>query len=261
MLAKFTLAQTVADLSELYERSFSMPRDGYRPWATVLRLVLGVPFCSVVVLRYIWFDSWLLRHWDQGWRPWRLNALRILPIRIWLYRLYAFIGRHPTNFGIRRRLGPLIAAAKAPFSIPARMRLYQFYSFVGRQPTGFGIRKRVSRLIAKAKAPFSNSTPNAALPVLLVHRQTSDQFWYTEAPKDVVFEGFLFIAARKADTPAIAAELKSLTSSPYQYRGRSAAQFEAMLKGRGTPCLTRRTCRRRNRRERRLPPGGGASKE
>ena len=73
---------------------------------------------------------------------------------IWLYRLYAFIGRHPTNFGIRRRLGPLIAAAKAPFSIPARMRLYQFYSFVGRQPTGFGIRKRVSRLIAKAKAPF-----------------------------------------------------------------------------------------------------------
>ena len=154
MLAKFTLAQTVADLSELYERSFSMPRDGYRPWATVLRLVLGVPFCSVVVLRYIWFDSWLLRHWDQGWRPWRLNALRILPIRIWLYRLYAFIGRHPTNFGIRRRLGPLIAAAKAPFSIPARMRLYQFYSFVGRQPTGFGIRKRVSRLIAKAKAPF-----------------------------------------------------------------------------------------------------------
>ena len=95
--------------------------------------------------------------------------------------------------------------------------------------------KRVSRLIAKAKAPFSNSTPNAALPVLLVHRQTSDQFWYTEAPKEVVFEGFLFIAARKADTPAIAAELKSLTSSPYQYRGRSAAQFEAMLKGRGTP--------------------------
>jgi hypothetical protein len=154
MLEKFTLSQTAANLAELYQHSCSQRRVGYRPWATALRLVVGVPFCSVVVLRYIWFDSWLLRHWDQGWRPWRMNALSILPVRTWLYRLYAFIRRHPTNFGIRSRLGLLVAKAGRPSSIPLRMRLYQFYSFVGRHPTNFGIRRRLGRLIAQEKDPF-----------------------------------------------------------------------------------------------------------
>jgi hypothetical protein len=33
-----------------------------------------------------------------------IEALRPLPMRMRLYQLYAFIGRHGTNFGIRRRI-------------------------------------------------------------------------------------------------------------------------------------------------------------
>jgi hypothetical protein len=157
MLAKFTLPQTVVSLSELYQHSSTVPRAGYRLWATTLRLVLGIPFCSIVVLRYIWIDSWLLRHWDQGWRPWRLNVLSIFPVRTWLYRLYAFVGRHPTNFGIRRHVGSLAAKAKVPFLISPRVRLYQFYSFIGKHPTNFGLRRRLKNWIWKAasRGPFA----------------------------------------------------------------------------------------------------------
>ena len=101
MLANFTLHRTVDKLADLYEKKSSALRSGYRPHVIAIRLVTGSFVCLLIVLRYVLFDAWLLPLWDQGWRPWRSNALAItLP---WLYRLHALIARH-SSFGIRKRL-------------------------------------------------------------------------------------------------------------------------------------------------------------
>jgi hypothetical protein len=57
--------------------------------------------CLAIVLRYCVLDTWLLRRWDEGWRPWRANAMTILPGRRWVYRAYAFAGG---GSGYRRRV-------------------------------------------------------------------------------------------------------------------------------------------------------------
>ncbi|MBF7729327.1 glycosyltransferase [Pseudomonas sp. N040] len=103
MLAGFTLRHTVERLAELYASKIAQAPAGYRPLVTVYRLMLGGALCLIIVLRYCLFDAYLLRKWDLGLRPWQLKAW-IQPLRTLLYRVYAFIGRHPTNFGIRRRL-------------------------------------------------------------------------------------------------------------------------------------------------------------
>jgi glycosyltransferase involved in cell wall biosynthesis len=150
MLAKFTLRQTVDDLADLYQRKADERKGGYRRYALLPHAVIGSVLCVAIVLRYCFLDAWMLPRWDQGWRPWRANAVSLFPARIWLYRLYAFIGRYPTNFGMRRRIGKIlcygIRSIKAPFAIPARMRLYQFYALVGRHPTNLGIRRRIKKL-------------------------------------------------------------------------------------------------------------------
>ena len=104
MLANFTLRRTVDALAALYQDKFRAHPGGYRPLVFAGRLVVGSMLCSVIVLRYALFDAWILPRWDQGWRPWRANALTLFPVRTWLYRFYAFVGRHPTSFGIRRRI-------------------------------------------------------------------------------------------------------------------------------------------------------------
>jgi glycosyltransferase involved in cell wall biosynthesis len=108
MLGSFTLRRTVESLSRLYENKLATHPHGYRPAVFAVRLVAGSMLCTVIVLRYALFDAWLLPRLDQGWRPWRSNALSLFPVRTWLYRLYAFTGRHPTNFGLRRRLRSLL---------------------------------------------------------------------------------------------------------------------------------------------------------
>jgi hypothetical protein len=150
MLAGFTLRHTVDGLARLYQRKLATRQAGYRPQAFVLRLVIGSVLCSLIVVRYCLLDAWILPRWDQGWRPWRANALSLLPGRMWLNRVYACLGRHPIGFGIRRRIKSLLGGVGAPiatlFSLPARMRLYQLYAFIGRHPTNFGIRRRIKEL-------------------------------------------------------------------------------------------------------------------
>lgn len=113
MLANFTLRRTVEALSRLYEEQTGRHPRGYRPVVVAGRLVMGSMLCTVIVLRYALLDAWILPRWDQGWRPWRANALSLFPVRSWLYRCYAFVGRHPTNFGIRRRVRRLFESRRA----------------------------------------------------------------------------------------------------------------------------------------------------
>ena len=110
MLAGFTLRHTVDRLAQLYERQRQHAPAGYRPYMMGLHWVTGACLCVLIVLRYCLLDAFLLPSWDQGWRPWRANAFSILTrrARMLLYRFYAFVGRHPTNFGIRRRLKALL---------------------------------------------------------------------------------------------------------------------------------------------------------
>jgi glycosyltransferase involved in cell wall biosynthesis len=180
MLARFTLRHTVDDLDTLYQRLLSRRTSGYRAPVVYVRLVVGATLCLAIVLRYCVVDVWLLRHWDQGWRPWRGNPLRIIPVRTWLHRLYAVVGRYPTNFGIRRRIAAMLAtrgtrtshyitipigsvaaacAAMAAVLAPSRrvvrwlpwrgnMLLYRLYAWIGRHPTDFGIRRRIAAMLA-----------------------------------------------------------------------------------------------------------------
>jgi hypothetical protein len=123
MLANFTLERTADSLAALYRQKASEQRQGFRPHIAVLHLVGGSLVCLAIVLRYCVLDTWLLQRWDAGWRPWRANALTLLPMRMWLYRVYAFIGSR--KFGYRQR---------------ARMWLYRCYAFVGSRK--FGYRRR-----------------------------------------------------------------------------------------------------------------------
>jgi glycosyltransferase involved in cell wall biosynthesis len=111
MLARFTLRSTVDDLATLYRKELDRRPAGYRPIVGAARLMTGALLCLAIVGRYCLLDSWILRRWDQGWRPWRRNVLAIVPVTWLRYRLYAFIGRHPTNFGIRRRIKALFRKA------------------------------------------------------------------------------------------------------------------------------------------------------
>ena len=143
MLSNFTLRHTVDQLATLYRDRLNRAPTGYRPLASGFRFVSGGLLSLVVVMRYCLLDAYLLPRWDQGWRPWRTNALSTLAPRILIYRFYAFVGRHPTNFGIRRRI-------RNAFSSPApRMLLYRFYAFVGRHPTNFGIRRRIKKWLGR----------------------------------------------------------------------------------------------------------------
>jgi glycosyltransferase involved in cell wall biosynthesis len=110
MLATFTLRRTVEKLSDLYERQASARGVGYRNGVVGLRLVAGSFVCMLIVMRYCLFDAYLLPRWDQGWRPWRRNALTIFANRMWLYRFYAFVGRHAPGLGLRRRLRNILDA-------------------------------------------------------------------------------------------------------------------------------------------------------
>ena len=89
MLANFTLRRTVDRLADLYEQKLELLRAGYRPHVIAVRFVIGSLFCLLIVLRYALLDAWILRSWDQGWRPWRSNVLSIVPKRRWFYRLFA----------------------------------------------------------------------------------------------------------------------------------------------------------------------------
>src|SRR5262249_38244454 len=104
MLGHFTLRHTVDHLAELYRRKFDAHPMGYRSYVIAARLAIGSLLCLLIVGRYCILDAWILRHWDQGWRPWRTNAFSLIPVRMWLYRFYALLGRHSMNFGIRRRI-------------------------------------------------------------------------------------------------------------------------------------------------------------
>lgn len=138
MLAGFTLRKTGADLSELYRNSFDRQKVGYRPLVCGFRLIVGSFLCLLIVLRYCLMDAWILRLWDQGWRPWRRNALFVFPSstlpRMWLYRFYAFVGRNAPSFGLRHRLVHL-----------KHRSLYRLYSMLGRSLPALGLRERLRR--------------------------------------------------------------------------------------------------------------------
>ena len=65
MLAKFTLRRTVDDLADLYMRKCSAQRAGYRRRVIGIRFVIGSLLCLLIVLRYVVFDAYILRLWDQ----------------------------------------------------------------------------------------------------------------------------------------------------------------------------------------------------
>ena len=94
MLDGFTLRRTADGLANLYQRKFQVSQTGYRPLVGAARFVFGSLLCLIIVLRYCLWDAWILRHWDQGWRPWRTNALSVFPTRMLLYRFYALLGRN-----------------------------------------------------------------------------------------------------------------------------------------------------------------------
>jgi len=101
MLANFTLRRTVEDLAELYERKArSRGTDHGRP-LFAFRLAVGSALCLLIGMRYLFLDSYLLLRWDQGWRPWRANALSIFILRRWRNRLHDVVSRH--DFGKRMR--------------------------------------------------------------------------------------------------------------------------------------------------------------
>jgi glycosyltransferase involved in cell wall biosynthesis len=104
MLARFTLTHTVRDLANLYQRQVSTLKSGYRTPVMLVRILLGSVLCLAISLRYRFVDAWLLRHWDEGWRPWRSNVLEIITNRMLLYRFHAFVGRHAPSPGLRRRI-------------------------------------------------------------------------------------------------------------------------------------------------------------
>ena len=170
MLERFTLDRTVDDLAAIYTARLRASSRGYRRWMVVPRVAVGGLFCVAIVVRFVLFDMALLPRWDAGWRPWtvwryRLIALRyrlsghvsrlrsgvprvalppppkLAPLalwpRIWLWRIYAFVGRN-SSFGMRRRLRTVgEAAAEWP-----KIWLWRFYAFVGRN-SSFGIRRRL----------------------------------------------------------------------------------------------------------------------
>gem|GEM_PF-913381 len=191
MLERFTLDRTVDDLAAIYTARLRAHPNGYRRWMVVPRMAAGGLFCVAIVVRFVLFDMALLPRWDAGWRPWtvwryRLIALRyrlrlgfarvlgrlrpglpkvVLPRlpappqlgplviwpRIWLWRVYAFVGRN-SSFGIRRRLRALGMAAAGQLrrlreatGLWPKIWLWRFYAFVGRN-SSFGIRRRLRAL-------------------------------------------------------------------------------------------------------------------
>jgi glycosyltransferase involved in cell wall biosynthesis len=144
MLARFTLRRTADSLAGLYRAKLQQHKAGYRSAVVLVRLILGSLLCLGIIARYGVLDSWLLRHWDQGWRPWRSNAATALPGRIWLYRLYAFVGRNSPSFRLRRRVATTLGYLKHKSIYLKHLTLYRFYAFIGRRPLGFGLRRRVA---------------------------------------------------------------------------------------------------------------------
>lgn len=145
MLGGFTLRRTGDRLAGLYRRELERHKAGYRPVMVAARLVFGSVLCLGIVTRYGLLDAWLLRLWDQGWRPWRANALAVLPGRMWLYRFYAFIGRHAPSWGLRRRVTYKMIHLK-------HLTLYRLYAFIGRHaPSGVRARlKHLANLLVRA---------------------------------------------------------------------------------------------------------------
>jgi glycosyltransferase involved in cell wall biosynthesis len=135
MLARFTLRRTVDDLAALYRRLEAIRPKRFRSHITTARLILAGVFASAVAVRFLVFDVYLLPRWDLGWRPWHRRSLSLWP-RIWLYRSYAWVGRH-SSFGLRNKLHALRAWP--------RMQLYRAYAFVGRH-SSFGLRNKLHAL-------------------------------------------------------------------------------------------------------------------
>lgn len=112
MLEKFTLRNTVDDLAALYRAKLEKAPQGYRPFITPIRIVLGGSVCVFISVRYFLFDAFLLPRWDAGWRPWhfRRPPLANYPVsfsRLLLHRGYVFVGKH-SSLRIRQRLRAMI---------------------------------------------------------------------------------------------------------------------------------------------------------
>jgi len=99
MLANFTLGRTVEGLAELYEREAKLGRADNGRLGFAFRLGAGSALCLLIAMRYLLLDAYLLLRWDQGWRPWRTNALSIFVLRRWRNRFHAFVSRR--GFGKR----------------------------------------------------------------------------------------------------------------------------------------------------------------
>ena len=143
MLAGFTLRQTAADLSDLYRKTFDRQKVGYRPFVRGIRLIVGSFLCLLIVLRYSILDAWILRLWDQGWRPWRRNALSVVP-RMWLYRFYAVLERNAPSLGLRRRISAFSRSLKYKLVYLKHLSVYQMYAVFGRNAPSLELRRRIS---------------------------------------------------------------------------------------------------------------------
>ena len=96
MLAGFTLTRTAEGLADLYQKKFYEQKVGYRPFVCGFRSIIGVFLCLTIAVRYCLFDAWILRAWDQGWRPWLTIACCISNKTV--YRFYAFVGEKRSEF-------------------------------------------------------------------------------------------------------------------------------------------------------------------
>lgn len=95
MLDRFTLSRTADDLALLYRALLGRSgpaRQGYRPWVSAGRALVGLPVVAGLAARLVILDTLLLPAWSAGWRPWRLRrtmqSARLVP-----YHLYGEVRR------------------------------------------------------------------------------------------------------------------------------------------------------------------------
>ncbi len=77
MLERFTLRRTAEELAALYRREHEAPRAAQRRLPLAVRGAVAWSLGVLIAMRIRLVDAWILPRWDQGWRPWRANALSL----------------------------------------------------------------------------------------------------------------------------------------------------------------------------------------
>ncbi|SFZ80763.1 Glycosyltransferase involved in cell wall bisynthesis [Devosia enhydra] len=139
---RFTLRTTVEKEDALYRSLKAKAAGGYRLHVSALRGIIGGFVCAYLAGRYWLFDLRLLPALDAGWRPWHFHRTRSR-IAGALRRLQGRSTHAASTYQPDARTDPV---SGGPIVSPMRMALYRFYAWVGRRKLGWGIRKRIKDL-------------------------------------------------------------------------------------------------------------------